>query len=443
MRRIGARQGIRLGRLLTALLGLWLTVSIAHAQEPPRVQAFVYGITNYNGSKYASAIVPPAVDTMYLLAGRENVIAPRETLIYWWPITNEYLADWDQLNQVVDGTLNVYQGGRLLQRVVLSSYVIQYDVKDPDNTLHLYTGAEAQAKFESWSTNLKKYQDALTDYYQALADWQAKIDELSKASPNGVIPQDKIPPKPEPPTKPTILSTNPSQGYVLNLPSGTYDMEVTRADGTLQPDSRKKLVMFEQLRDGIAYSIVPSTRWNLPEQSDEPESVIYAQPGTTLYLQAFHAGQYDEYAYSHMLDPQDQASQPGRTKWVSFEPTTEPQMWLMSGGQIAGQISSQPYYVRQISGGGLGYEVVPFDPATMERPTFNGYTIPLNGGGTEYAVQLVDVNGTPLLGSGRRVIALNADRVWMPYALSALPLALGVGVVIVRRRHARRIKVDE
>ncbi|HZQ07820.1 MAG TPA: hypothetical protein VFD70_14645 [Anaerolineae bacterium] len=438
------KQAIRFTRWLAlALCALWLTVSVAHAQDPTRTQAFVYGITNYNGAKYASAIVPPSVDTMYLLAGRENVVAPRETLIYWWPITNEYLADWDRLNQVVDGTLNVYQNGRLFKSFPLSSYVIQYDVNNPADTLALYTGAEAQAKYEAWSVALKNYQDALSKYYAALSEWDIQIEELRKSSPNGVIPPEKVPPQPQQPKRPTLLSTNLAQGFVIDLPSGTFTIEIARADGSIQPDSRKQLVMFDKLRDGIAYSVVPSTRWNLPEQSDEPESVIYAEPGTTLYLQAFQAGQYDDYAYSHMLDPQNQSAQAGRAKWVSFDPTTQPQMHLTSGGVTVQQIPSQPYYVQQVSGGGLGYQVEPFDPSKMERATFTGYTIPLDVSGTEYSVQLVDANGTPLAGSQRRIIALNADRVWMPYVLSALPLALGVGVLVWRRRQARRVKVDE
>src|SRR4029453_2398955 len=119
------------------------------------------------------------------------------------------------------------------------------------------------------------------------------------------------------------------------------------------------------------------------------------------------------------------------------------QMHLMSGREPVQQIASQPYYVQQVSGGGLGYQVEPFDPNKMERATFNGYTIPLNVNGTEYSVQLVDAKGTPLAGSQRRIISLNAGRAWMRYELSALPLLLGAGVVVWRRRQARRIKVDE
>jgi hypothetical protein len=407
-----------------------------------REQAFVYGLTNYNGSVYDSALVPPSVDTIYLLGGRENVIAPRETLVYFWPITNQYLADWEQLNELVDGSLQISQNGRVVSTLPLSPYVIQYDVNDPENTLALYTGADADARHGEWQATLDAYQKGLVAYYRALGDYDALIAKLSAESPNGIIPQDKLPVRPEPPQRPSVLSTAPAQGFVIDLPSGTYDVQVVRADGTIQPSSNKRLVVFDKQKDGTAYSVVPSTRWNLPEQSDEPDSVIYGAPGTTLYLQAFKAGQYNDYAYSHMLNPQDQASQPDRGKWVSFDPETKPNMRITSGGQVIKEIESQPYLVRQISGGGLGYEVVPFDPATMDNPTFSGYTIPLEVEGQDYSVELIDEQGNPLPGSQRQVIAVNQERSLWPYALSALPLVVGVGVIAWRRRSARTIQVD-
>jgi hypothetical protein len=220
-------------------------------------------------------------------------------------------------------------------------------------------------------------------------------------------------------------------------------VQVRRPDGTIQPDSRKRVVSFERQRDGIAYSVVPQTRWNIPEQSDAPDSVIYALPGSTLYLQAFKAGEYNAYEYAHMLDPQDSAAQPDRNTWISFDPTTRPEMQVSSGGQPIAELASQPFVVRQLSGGGLGYEVAPFDPTRAERKTFDGYSLNLDASGAEYAVQLLDENGTPIPGSQRRILTLNTDRVWWPYILSALPLVVGVGVLVWRRSQARKITVDQ
>jgi hypothetical protein len=400
-------------------------------------------MTNYNGSVYESALVPPSVDTIYLLGGRENVIAPRETLVYFWHITNQYLADWEQLNELVDGSLQVFQNGQLVTTLPLSPYVIQYDVNDPKNTLALYTGAEAAARAAEWQSALDEYQTALVAYYRLLGEYDTLISKLREESPAGIIPPEKVPLRPEPPKRPSVLSTSPAQGFVMDLPNGTYEIQVQRPDGTVLPASKKRLVLFGKESDGIAYSVVPSTRWNLPEQSDEPESVIYALPGTTVYLQAFKAAQYNDYEYTHMLNPQDQVSQPDRGKWVSFDPETKPLMRLTTGGRVVDQIAAQPYLVRQISGGGLGYRVEPFDPATMDTATFSGYTIPLTAAGQDYSVELVDEHGIPLPGSQRRLIAINPDRSLVPYVLSALPLVVGVGAIVWRRRRARLIQVDE
>jgi hypothetical protein len=425
-------------------LGLFcLTASAAHAQDPERKQAFVYGLTNYNGSVYTSALVPTSVDTVYLLADRENVVAPRLTLIYFWPITNEYLADWEKMNQLVDGVLEVYHDGRLANTISLSYYVIQYESNDAAGTVNLSTGADAQAKYATWQMLQDTYHTELATYYQALEDWDKQINALRQASPDGTIAPDKAPPQPQQPSSSTLVSTNLAQGYIFSLPAGSYDIQVKRSDGSIQPDSRKRLVMFAKQQTGIAYSVVPQSRWNVPEQSDEPDSVVYAVPGATLYFQAFQAGQYNDYEYSHMLDPQEQASQPGRGKWVSFGPTTQPQMRLQSGGQTVGTVGSEAFYVRQLPSSGLGYEVAPFDAATMAKPTFEGYTINLSAPGADYEVELLDVNGAPLPGSQRHVIALYTDRALWPYALSPLPLLAGLGMLIARRRQARRIKVEE
>ena len=120
-------------------------------------------------------------------------------------------------------------------------------------------GIEAQARYAAWQTTVNQYQDELVAYYKALGDRDTAINQLRKESPDGVIPPDKVPPEVKQPQRPQILSTNPAQGYVIKLSPGNYDIQMKRADGTIQPDSRKKLVMFDKQREGIAYSVVPST----------------------------------------------------------------------------------------------------------------------------------------------------------------------------------------
>ena len=48
--------------------------------------------------QYGTGFVSPAVDTMYVLAGHVGVLDPKLTEVYFWPITNDYRADFTTLN---------------------------------------------------------------------------------------------------------------------------------------------------------------------------------------------------------------------------------------------------------------------------------------------------------------------------------------------------------
>jgi hypothetical protein len=170
---------------------------------------------------------------------------------------------------------------------------------------------------------------------------------------------------------------------------------------------------------------------------------VYTRAGTTVYLQAFHAGRFGEFEYAHMLDPQSQSPQLDRGKWVSFDPLTQPRMHLTGSGLITDELTSVPYLVRQLPGGGLGYEVVRFDPNTMERATFDGYVIDFPNAGANLAIALLDKDDATIPGSQRRLISLHADRAPWLYVLSLLPIAFGLVTLFIRRRQARHIKVTE
>jgi hypothetical protein len=238
-----------------------------------------------------------------------------------------------------------------------------------------------------------------------------------------------------------VLSSNPARGFVIALPAGQYGIRVRRADGALQPDSGKTLVMFEKQRDGISYSVMPQTRWNSPEISADESHVAYALRGSTLYLQAFRAAEYDEFQYARMLNPQDQAAGGSRNRWVPFEPARAGRAIVRRAGAPATDLASRDFSVRQMPGSGLGYEVQLLDPKSGERPSFTGFEIQASDEDIE--VELVDAAGTAIPGSRRRIVALNTGLVWAPYGLSLLPFAIGLIVVALRRRATQRVRVTE
>ena len=51
--------------------------------------------------------MPTETDTIYLLADVSNVLSPRETFVFYWPLDNEYKADWLKGDQLLTGTLQI------------------------------------------------------------------------------------------------------------------------------------------------------------------------------------------------------------------------------------------------------------------------------------------------------------------------------------------------
>ena len=93
------------------LLLLLVLAPSALAQAPQRERRFVYGINLFDGVEYTTGFVPPSVDAVYLLADHLGVLDPKLTEVYFWPITNDYRADFTSLNELVGGRLEVARGG--------------------------------------------------------------------------------------------------------------------------------------------------------------------------------------------------------------------------------------------------------------------------------------------------------------------------------------------
>ena len=68
----------------------------AFAQSTEAQPAFVYGINAAVPGSFVGTFAP-GDEAIYLLAGEVSVLSPRMTGIYFWPITNEYRADWRAL----------------------------------------------------------------------------------------------------------------------------------------------------------------------------------------------------------------------------------------------------------------------------------------------------------------------------------------------------------
>src|SRR5437667_357096 len=115
-----------MNRTVTTLVLVLLGAGIARAQVPVKERQFVYGINAFACEGYAGSLSARPAHTIYVLTGHRSIVSARETLVYFWPITGEYRADWSGLNASVAGALEVFQAGRAVTVLPRQSYVIQY-----------------------------------------------------------------------------------------------------------------------------------------------------------------------------------------------------------------------------------------------------------------------------------------------------------------------------
>ena len=400
---------------------------------------FVYGTNHYNGATYSSALVPETVDTFYMLADSSNIVAARLTQLYYWQITNEFRADWDTSNIIVDGALEIVKGGKLLQSIDLTEYVIQYDGNNKIDTSILYLGDEAIAARKNYEELQAQYRDDLQAYYKVLNEYtalyQAALGQLQK----GLITEEQLPASPTQLDDFSLFSTDILYGYPVNLPLGDYQVRLRLTDGQIQPGSQKSLVVFDSLGEGIGYSVAGADRWNLPENTLSDSEVVYALKDGIYFIEPVHQKLYNELYYTRLNNPQERTARADRNLWVPFRSAEDVNLEVDSqnGTQL---LSLKPFFVQQIFGSKLGYNIVPFDPQSMTKPTFTAFQLNANDS-LVYVVRLLDSNGNVLTGSERELRLVNSDRTILVYLISIIPLLLGIFSVFSRRKKIRDIKV--
>ncbi|MFH1445948.1 MAG: hypothetical protein ABIG43_00860 [Chloroflexota bacterium] len=423
--------------LIIILFSLIIPVSVT-AQSIDDLD-FVYGTNHYNGATYSSALVPLTVDTFYLLADKTSIVAAKFTQVYYWPITNEYKADWDSANIIVDGSLEIVKGNKVIQTVDLSEYVIQFDGNNKIDTSVLYLDSDAKVARENYETMQAKYRNDLSAYYQLLNEYtaifQAALAELQR----GNITEDQLPQAPPALDDLSLFSTGLLFGFPVNLSVGEYEIRLRLPDESVHPDSQKHLVVFDSLGEGIGYSISGEERWNLPENTSSINEVVYSLKDGTYFIQPVYQKLYNERYYTRMNNPQDTTTRTDRTLWVPFRSAEDVNLSI-AGQEGITELNLQPFYVHQILGSKLGYNIIPFDPESMSQPSFTAFKIKLENS-LVYSIKLKDKNGEILVGSAREVRIINTNRAWLVYLVSAFPLIIGLGAVFMRRKKIRDIKV--
>ncbi|MGQ9599294.1 MAG: hypothetical protein ACUVWZ_07735 [Anaerolineae bacterium] len=421
---------------------LWLVLVMmirgTAAQAPQKQTGIAYQVWAFDGSSYRRVFSPEQMPELYLLAGHPVALSAHRTLLYHWPLTDRYLADWSGLNRVLSGTLELLQGGHLVARVELTSIsLVQFGTGTATPIISLVTGAEAGRHYEAYRAALDAYARQMSEYDQARQVYEEQMAEAIKRVGNGErdIP---IPSPPVEPASPNLYATVPISAFVFTPAEGHYTLQLRDPGGRVVAGSGRTVFAFGPQRRGLTYTVIPEKKWTQPEQSLMPDDTLYLAEGGVLYLQPRVAQEYNEAFYRKLKDPQDAQGREDRSVWVPQELVRDGIMEVMSEDRTFRNVTERPYLVRQMGGMALGYTITEYhlDQASEEQPTFRAYRLELSAQGGTLYLRMRDGTGQVIAGSGREVRVLHCKRRGWLYLPALVPVA--VSLVLHRRRRAGR-----
>jgi hypothetical protein len=228
---------------LLALLGHrlgWQPSTMAQATESER--AFVYGINAAVPDNFVGTFAPPTANEIFLLADQTSVISPRFTEVYFWPITNEYRADWSALNDPVPGVLEVVNNGRVVTEVAPTDYTIHFNQEGTTTTAELFLGQVAVDAEASFRARQEAFNKAAAKYQRAERAWLDAAAEAGARQQAGETVD--LPPAPERPEPIGIFSNGLNRGIPLDLNPGQYGIRLRDLNGEIVPGSERTLNVF-------------------------------------------------------------------------------------------------------------------------------------------------------------------------------------------------------
>jgi len=416
---------------------------------PQKREQVVYSAVTCDGAALRSTFVTEHSDTIYLLAGVDGFISVRKTLVYYWPLTREWKTDSDTLNEQLTGSL-VISGGQ--HRVLLpvdytyrgttSRYGISWesytDEQARQETFEYQDASDTLARAVIVYTNAENRLNAergrLIDAIRALvrAGKTAEVHRLVTKY-NSLVE----------PVAPAQLGyeVRPLQkAFDVNLPAGTYSMRLEDWSGGTVEGSEKRLVVFSPRNAGVTgYDIIPGDRWTRPQESSSVMDVLYVSGASDLYLRPFEETELNDLDYSRMVDNQSLGS-PRLFRWVRTRQFQSSVLHVRAeeagrSAEAASTVLEQPYFVHQVPGPSLGYQIVPFDQSQPDQqghdPSLVAFHLPSGSGHLRLSLSRPD--GTRYPGSEREVRVLRQDRDGNGLFLLALLPLLGLGLPLLRR----------
>ncbi len=422
-------------RLIASLLLLLLPLSLAVAEVPVRSEQLIWSLLAWNGRDYSHAFALESSDTIYILAGADNFLSMRKTLMYWWPLTSEWKTDTDTLNVQFPGTLELRDARGALKKLPLQEYTY-FNVKgEYELNWNVVTGEVARQElakyarlYESYFKDVQDYQGKQAAYDAEMQALLVRIQRLRDEGKDTAAQLERMeglqkPVAPEAPTFYVVPPVEMQQAFILNLSPGRYAIRLVNPDGTVMEGSEKTVLVHDRRRSGgVGFEVIPSDKWTRPESSVTPSSVLYVNGSADLYLRPFFEDEFNDLAYEKTLNNAARGN-PNIAKWVRIQQVPHAAIEVQRPGAAKSLVSESPFYVEQSKGSSLGYTIVPFDAKGAHKdkePNLIAFRIPVDTKGRAIRFHALDSKGEKLPGSERQIRVVGG----MPSAALLLLLAL-------------------
>ena len=425
--------------LLMILSGLFFyKVSACVAIEPEKVESVVYRLQSFNGVKHQLVYSPPQIKEIYLLAGTNNTFDPRQTLIYYWPLTREYIESWEKLDVSVQGTLEIIRDGKVIQTLQREKVVFFYPEGADRGASILLQGEDAVIKRMQYDKLAKDFQKELSAYADQMFQYRKNLREfLRSGTRNNSAAR---PPAPPPaPVPPRLYMSDMIDVFVVNMPVGRYTIRIKEDDGAYVQGSERVVILFQaQKTEGVGYEIMPEDRWTAREQADDPEAGIYCTAGKDLFFIPYRTEAYDENAYVRLTNPQGKGRQ-GYCKWIHTEPIQGAKLYLFNQKQPIRTVDYKPYYVQHVPGAELGYKIIEYDQKKFpdESPTFSAFRTHFEekDRGKRYQIAIrIPTTDNQTTGSEREIRIVGGAGIYKLWFVSFFPSVAGIWIYIWRKK---------
>jgi hypothetical protein len=410
-------------KIVVTLL-FFLTFTTLLADVPIRREEFIYSILAFNGRDYNGTFAKQNADIIYLMADADNFITARKTLVYYWPIAQEWKTDTDNLDIAFEGNLEL-GGKNMVPRKIEQSIYTYYNIRgEYEVNWEVAVEKKAEEVWESYQDTIKVYFDAMTKYQNERRAYEMIMNELAKQIGElRISGQDvstlveklqniEAPKRPEAPTTYNVPPIKPQKAFIINLPAGEYRIRFLTEEDKIMESSERTLKVFNKSRkESIGYEVIPGDKWTREVESKTPSSVIYVNGSTDLYMRPFFQQEYNDLYYKKMQRNESRGN-PNIRKWVRIQQVPEASLIITVKGTGPKTVYEKSYYVEHTKAASLGYRIVPFDPDGDHKernPSLIAFHVPITSSTKGIQLKVQDKNGQ-LLHDSRRQIRVISEK---------------------------------